>query len=63
MEATVLSTFVDRKLNKRFDSGDVVNISKNDFDRISAQGKYLKAGRHRFGSGICHPCSKKSKNK
>lgn len=61
MEATVLMTFFDSKLQKRFSVGDVVSISRNDFDRITAQGKYLKQGRHRFGGGICHPCAKRLK--
>lgn len=61
MEATVLVEFVDRKQNKRFHTGDVVTMSVKDFERITKQGNYLKKGRHRFGSGTCHPCNRKTK--
>lgn len=61
MEATVLITFVDRKTNKKYSAGDVVSISAANFERINDQGQYLKEGRHRFGSGVCHPCNRKSK--
>lgn len=63
MDATVLTTFFDRKTGKRFEAGDVVSISANNFDRITSQGKFLKKGRHPFGNGTCHPCNKKTKNK
>lgn len=63
MTATVLITFIDRKKNKRFSAGDVVSISSADFERINKQGNYLKEGKHRFGSGVCHPCKRKTKNK
>ena len=59
MLATVLVTFIDRSKSKRYDSGDVVSISKVDFERINKYGNYLKEGRHRFGSGICRPCQKR----
>lgn len=63
MTATVLRTFLDKKRNKRYSAGDVVSISSADFDRINQQGNYLKEGRHRFGSGVCHPCKRKLKVK
>lgn len=69
MDATILLSFVDYpkgKKNKgaiRYKAGDVVSMSKEDFDRIQSQsnGRYLKEGRFPFGDGTCYPCQK-SKN-
>lgn len=68
MLATVLITFIDRKKGVRYNSGDVVSISANDFERINAQGKtrgveFFKKGRHRFGDGVCKPCRKLNNKK
>lgn len=65
MDVTILRSFVDEpkgRTAKRYQVGDVVSMSKNDFDRIQEQsgGKYLKEGRHVFGNGVCHPCQKKT---
>lgn len=63
MIVTVLRTFVDApkgRAKKRFSAGDLVSISKNDFERISSQNKDLLAeGDKRWGEGKCLPCKKK----
>lgn len=65
MEATILRSFVYEKKGApqiRYSAGDVVSMSKNDFDHIQERsgGKYLKEGRHPFGDGVCYPCQKKT---
>lgn len=65
MEATILRSFVYEKKGSpqiRYSAGDVVSMSKNDFDHIQERsgGKYLKEGRYPFGNGVCYPCQKKA---
>lgn len=65
MIATVLATFVDSPKGreaKKYSVGDVVSISKNDFERITSQNKALLVeGKKDLGTGICYPCRSKRK--
>lgn len=63
MIATVKVTFVDApkgRKERKYLAGDVIDISKDDFDRISAQNaELLSEGKTDMGTGICYPCTKK----
>lgn len=65
MITTILMTFVDAPAGRqevKYSAGDVVNISKADFERISSQNKnLLKEGKHDLGTGICYPCIRQKK--
>ena len=63
MIVTVLETFVDEpkgRKARKYNYGDVVDMSKSDYERISSQQpSYLKEGKEDLGAGTCEPCNKK----
>ena len=60
MIATVTKTFVDApkgRKEKRYSYGDVISISKSDYERITQQQPdALKEGKLNLGVGVCYPC-------
>lgn len=62
MIATIMATFTDApegREEKTYFVGDVVSMSKGDFDRIHGQNPNLvKEGKINLGTGICYPCLK-----
>lgn len=54
-------TFVDRAGNKRYEYGDVINISRKNFERINEGRQFplLTEGKIDLGVGTCYPCTKK----
>lgn len=67
MIVTILQTFVDApkgRTEKRYSAGDVVTMSKADFDRIGEQNKNLLFdGKKNLGIGICYPCRRNKNTK
>lgn len=64
MIVTILETFVDEpkgRKQRKYNYGDIVDMSASDYDRISAQQPtFLEKGQHDLGVGNCEPCTKKA---
>lgn len=62
MIVTILQTFVDApkgRTEKRYSAGDIITMSKGDFDRITEQNKALLFDGKKFmGIGKCYPCQR-----
>ena len=65
MIATVIRSFTDRRKNKRFRYGDIVDVPTSDFERYTANEHrpLMEKGRKVIKGGICHPCLKKKQLK
>lgn len=67
MIVTVMQTFVDApkgRQEKRYNLGDVVSISKPDYERIISQAPgALVEGKRNIGQGICHACTRNKNRK
>lgn len=60
MIVTVLQTFVDTpqgRDEKRYTAGDIISMSKADYDRIiKQQPALLFEGKKKMGIGTCYAC-------
>lgn len=67
MIVTVLKTFVDApsgRDEKQYTAGDVLNMAKADFERITRQNaSLLFEGKKNLGIGTCHACKRNNKRK